>query len=71
MIAQETLTQIQYAPLVERIQVLEVILQSLKHDVEQLEYPQEAQLKPFKVRHFNLGTDILVDRDVIYRERGQ
>lgn len=34
MIAQETLTQIQHAPLVERIQVIEVILESLKQDIQ-------------------------------------
>jgi hypothetical protein len=70
MIAQETLTQIQHAPIVERIQVIEVILQSLKQDITQTETSEKPQYKPFKVRQFNLGTDIIVDRDAIYRERG-
>ncbi len=70
MIAQETLTQIQHAPIVERIQVIEVILQSLKQDIKQTETSEKPQYKPFTVRQFNLGTDIIVDRDAIYRERG-
>lgn len=70
MIAQQTLTQIQHAPLVERIQVIELILQSLKQDITRTEPSPQVQYKPFTVRQFNLGTDIVVDRDTIYLERG-
>ena len=69
MIAQETLCQIQHASVVERIQVIEMILQSLKQDMKRPEPPQPLEYKPFTVRQFNLGTDILVDRDAIYLER--
>lgn len=71
MIAQETLTQIQHAPLVDRIQVIELILQSLKQDITRTEEPpKRPQYKPFTVRQFNLGADIRIDRDTIYLERG-
>ena len=69
MIAQETLTQIQHAPIFERLQVIDVILQSLKQDMTRTEVPQRPQYKRFTVCQFNLGTDIRVDRDAIYRER--
>ena len=66
MIAQETITQIQQAPIVERIQVIELILQSLKQDMKRTIPPEKPQHKPFTVRQFNLGTDIHVDRDTMY-----
>ena len=69
MIAQETLQQLQYAPVAERIQVIEVLLQSLKQDILSHK-PQQVAHKPFTVRIFNLGTDIHLDREEMYAERG-
>jgi hypothetical protein len=69
MIAQEMLIQLQHAPLVERLQVIEVLLQSVKQDITPQE-PQKLPQKPFIIRQFNLGSDVIVDRDAIYRERG-
>ena len=68
MIAQEMLIQLQHAPLVERIQVIEVLLQSVKQEIKPPEPPRQPN-KPFIVRQFNLGSDVIVDRDAIYRER--
>lgn len=69
MISQKTVQQIQHAPIAERIQMIELILQSLKQDIKE-SIPAEKRIrKPFKVRSFNLGRDIHVDRDMIYAER--
>lgn len=69
MIAQDLLIQLQHAPLVERIQVIEVLLQSVKQDIKLPEPPKQPNT-PFIVRQFDLGSDVIVDRDAIYRERG-
>ena len=69
MIAQDMLIQLQQAPLVERLHVIEVLLQSVKQDINVPEPPKQPR-KPFIVRQFNLGSDVIVDRDAIYRERG-
>lgn len=69
MINAETLKQIQHASLAERIQIIEEILRSLKQDMRTIAPSKEFQSKPFKVRKFNLGTDIHIDRDIIYAER--
>lgn len=69
MIAQEMLIQLQNAPLVERLQVIEVLLQSVKQDIKPLE-PSKQPYRPFIIRQFNLGSDVIIDRDAMYRERG-
>ena len=69
MIVQETIQQLQHAPIAERIQMIELILQSLKQDIKESVSAKKRIEKPFKVRPFNLGRDIHVDRDMIYAER--
>ena len=69
MIAQETVQQLQHAPLADRIQVIEVLLESLKHDIAQTEFRQ-THPAPFRVRTFDLGRDISLDREEMYAERG-
>lgn len=57
MTVQETVQQLQHAPLTYRIQVMELLLQSLKTEIAQNEsFPITG--KPFRVRLFNLGADI-------------
>ena len=64
MIDTKTVQEIQDAPIEERIQVIEQILQSLKKDI------QKAQpTKTFTVRTFNLGSEVPIYRDQIYAER--
>ena len=70
MIAQETLMQIEHAPISERIHIIEYILQSLKHDIQPQKTAIIRQRKPFRVRSFHLGQDVHCDRDEIYAERG-
>ena len=69
MIAQETVQQLQHAPLAERIQVIEVLLESLKHDIVH-QKPRQVKQRPFRVRIFDLGTDVSCDREEMYAERG-
>lgn len=69
MIAQETMQQLQHAPLADRIQVIEVLLESLKHDIVHAE-SRQARPAPFRVRTFDLGGDISLDREEMYAERG-
>ncbi len=69
MISQETVQQLQQAPMEDRIQVIEALLQSLKRDIAHPEL-RETRRKPFRVRTFNLGEDISLDREEMYAERG-
>jgi len=65
---QEAVQQIQHAPLTERIRAIELLLQSLKNEIVQSE-PMQAVRKPFRIRTFNLGTDIQMDREEMYADR--
>ena len=68
MTVQETVQQLQHAPLTYRIQVMELLLQSLKAEV----IPNESfqvTYKPFRIRTFNLGAEINIDREEMYAER--
>lgn len=68
MTVQETVQQLQQAPLPYRIQVMELLFQSLKAEITQNESFQ-VTYKPFRVRTFNLKADIYVDREEMYAER--
>ncbi len=68
MLDQDTVQRLQHAPIADRIQAIEVLLQSLKHDFTH-PAPRKTAEKAFKVQTFNLGTDISVDRQEIYSER--
>ncbi len=69
MIAQEMVQQLQQAPLTDRIQVIEVLLESLKRDIAHTVFPNVPSAS-FRVRTFNLGRDISCDREDMYAERG-
>ena len=69
MLAQETIEQLQHAPLDDRIQAIEVLLGTLKSDIPRSK-PPAAMQKTFTVHTFDLGTDIHPDRDEMYMERG-
>lgn len=68
MTVQETVQQLQYTPLTYRIQVIELLLQSLKDEIAQSE-AISAPRKPFRVQTFDLGADITVDREEMYMDR--
>ena len=69
MTVQEAIQTLQNTPLTDRIQIIELLLQSLKEDISVKE-PEAKTLKPFKIRTFNLGSDIQFDREETYLERG-
>jgi hypothetical protein len=68
MTVQETVQQLQYTPLTFRIQVIELLLQSLKDEIAQSETVQAPQ-KPFRVQTFDLGADVTIDREAMYADR--
>lgn len=69
MTVQEAIQTLQNTPLEDRIQIIEVLLQSLKEDISAKDIKAKT-LEPFKIRTFNLGSDIQIDREEIYLERG-
>jgi hypothetical protein len=69
MIDIQTVSQIKQSSIAERIQVIEIILQSLKRDIKQAPV-NGKKFKPFKVRTFSLGEEVHVNRDELYSERG-
>jgi hypothetical protein len=69
MLGKETIQQLQHASVAERIQIIELLLQSLKDDMSSIS-PSVKIGEPFTIRTFNLGEDIRIDRDELYAERG-
>lgn len=69
MTIQETVQQLQQAPLLYRIQVMDLLLQSLKDEITQREAVR-ASRKPFRIREFSLGVDVRIDREEMYATRG-
>ena len=67
MTVQETVQQLQHTPLTYRIQVIELLLQSLKEEIAQSQ--AVTPHKPFRVQTFDLGTDVTVDREEMYADR--
>ncbi len=79
MSAQEILPHIGSISLSDRMTLLEAILQSIKTEIKD---PEEEKKKAaeweevlrrrreYKVETFDLGEDVIVDRDEIYADRG-
>ncbi len=65
MVDLNTFKQLQQAPIEERIQMIELLLQSVKDDLKS----NSTSSKPFKVRSFSLGDEISINRDEFYSER--
>jgi hypothetical protein len=70
MIDMNTVRQISNAPIEERFQIIEVLLQSLKNDIRPKLKPKNGKYKYFKIHKFSLGAEVHVDRDELYSERG-
>ncbi len=71
MINTNTVEQIKNSPVEERIQIIELILQSLKSDLKtKVKSTEKTKFKQFKVRKFSLGEEVHVNRDELYAERG-
>jgi len=76
MSTQQVITQIQSMPLSERVAILEALVQSIKNDAMLTNKTKEHQeeirrrRREFKIKGFHLGSDVIVDRDEMYAERG-
>jgi hypothetical protein len=77
MSTKEIISIVQRLPLSERIAVMEEILKSIRTDVKTSKRNKKEdkyenirlRRKSFKVEAFDLGGDVVVDRDEIYSER--
>jgi hypothetical protein len=69
MIDRNTINQIQSATIVDRIKVIELLLESLKKDIGRSPIDKKHPVKHFNVRSFHLGKNVPFDRDLIYSER--
>lgn len=69
MIDISTVDRIKKSPIEERIQIIELILQSLKNDIK-TKNTGKAKFKQFKIRKFSLGEEVHINRDELYSERG-
>ena len=70
MIDQETIKQLQNISVSERLHLMEILLNSVKQDIKNMEKREQLQRKRFTVCPFDLGREIHVDRDILYAERG-
>lgn len=66
MLNLQTVQQIQQVSITERIHLIELILQSVKHDIKLKNLEKN---KKFVIRKFSLGKEVDVDRDELYAER--
>lgn len=63
-------------PLSERVEAIEALVQSIKNDAvlsnKEKEHREEIRRRrrEFKIEAFDLGGEIIVDRDELYAERG-
>ncbi len=69
MTVQETVQQLQHTPLSYRIQVIELLVQSLKEEITQSASAQTVR-EPFRVQSVDLGADVSVDRNEMDGDRG-
>lgn len=63
MIDLKTVEQIQQASVAERIQLIELILESLKHDMKIKSTAEKPPPTLFRVRQFNLGQEVEVNHE--------
>jgi hypothetical protein len=66
MLNLQTVLQIEQVSITEHIHLIELILQSVKHDIKLKSLEKN---KKFVVRKFSLGKEVDVDRDELYAER--
>ncbi|MDJ0511801.1 MAG: hypothetical protein QNJ64_21530 [Crocosphaera sp.] len=68
MLDSETLKKLENASIEDRIKTIKIILNSLKNEIKKT---SKKTSKSFRVRAYNLGQNITVDREEIYGERNQ
>ena len=60
MIDPKTVDQLEQAPIAERLQIIELLLQSLKKDIQREPANGPSRTETFKVRKFSLGQEVHV-----------
>jgi len=76
MLTQEILAQIAKLPLAERVSLMEALTRTVNKAPEEkkktaAEWEEVLRRRrEFKVETFDLGEDVIVDRDEIYADRG-
>jgi len=79
MLTQKFLAHLAKLPRAERMSLMEAFLQSRKPEIQDPEVEQKKaaeweevlrRRREFKIKGFHLGSDVHVDRDEIYAERG-
>lgn len=68
MSVQEVVQQLEYASVADRIQAIELLLLSLKNEFSRDESALTVH-QPFRVRAFDLGTDVQIDREEMHMDR--
>lgn len=69
MIDREMINEVKHASITERIRFIEIILQSLKNEIKPHKARRKNKTGIFKVRSFDLGEEVHVDREALYEER--
>lgn len=69
MLDSNTIDTIRNASVEDRLRIIEVILHSLKKEIKSAEKAEQPR-KSFRVRQFDLGEEVHVDREELYLERG-
>jgi len=79
MSTQQVIREIQSMPLSERLIIIEATLKLITKDIGLVETSEEGinlsdtlrqRRRNFRIKPFDLGEDVRVDRDLIYSERG-
>ena len=70
MLSMEIAKQIRGTSISEQIEIIELILQSLKMKIGRERKSSRKSFRPFRVRKFSLGEEVHADRDEMYFERG-
>ncbi len=70
MLSTEIAKQIRGTSISEQIEIIELILQSLKTEIETEHKHSRKSFRPFRVRKFSLGEEVHAGRDEMYSERG-
>jgi len=70
MISTEIARQIRGTSVSEQIEIMELILDSLRTEIATERGSTRKPFRPFRVRKFRLGEEVHSDRDEMYSERG-
>lgn len=70
MISTEIAGQIRGTSMSEQIEIIELILQSLKTEIDTKSESPRKPFRRFRVRKFSLGQEVHANRDEIYSEKG-